>query len=81
MKHSLYIIYILLSELLLVPTFTAEAAKRTTDDNRTPIRITWQGAEVGEDDSVSIRLLFVLDDIRVPSSRSLILQPDRKSVV
>lgn len=75
MKHSLYIIYILLSELLLVPAFTVEAAKRTTDDNRTPIRITWQGAEVGEDDSVSIRLLFVLDDIRVPSSRSLILQP------
>lgn len=40
-----------------------------------PIRITFRGAEVGDDDSVSLHLHVVLDDIRVPSSRSLILEP------
>lgn len=64
MKHSLYILYILLAGGL----FSAFAMPA-------PIRITFRGAEVGDDDSVSLHLHVVLDDIRVPSSRSLILEP------
>ncbi len=33
------------------------------------------GASVGDDDSVSLSLHIVLEDIRVPSSRSLVLEP------
>ena len=64
MKHSLYILYI----LLVGGLFSAFAMPA-------PIRITFRGAEVGDDDSVSLHLHVVLDDIRVPSSRSLILEP------
>lgn len=64
MKQFLYLIYIL-SGVSLLCAFTPEA----------PIRISLSKAEVGDDDSVSLHLRFVLHDIRVPSSRSLILQP------
>lgn len=72
MKHSLYILYIVFSGLLLSALRPAHAAG---EENRVPLRITFREAEVGDDDSVSLHLQFVLDDIRVPSSRSLILEP------
>lgn len=39
-----------------------------------PLRITFREVEVG-DDTVLLHLQFVLEDIRVPSSRSLVLEP------
>lgn len=44
-------------------------------EKRVPIHIVFREAEVGNDDSVSLHLHVVFDDIRVPSSRSLILEP------
>lgn len=70
MKHSLYILYIVFSCLPAAVSAQARHAKEAT-----PIRITFREAEVGDDDSVSLHLHIVLDDIRVASSRSLILQP------
>ena len=74
MKHFLYILYIVLSGLL----FSAALPVRILAEGGEgvpPLRITFREAEVGDDDSVSLHLQFVLEDIRVPSSRSLILEP------
>lgn len=74
MKHCLYFIYILFGAGLLSASFPAWGKGKKLPQ-AVPIRITFRGAEVEEDDSVSLRLHFVFDDIRVPSSRSLILEP------
>ena len=74
MKHCLYIIYILFGAGLMSASFPAWGKGKKLPQ-AVPIRITFRGAEVEEDDSVSLRLHFVFDDIRVPSSRSLILEP------
>lgn len=58
----LYIFYI----MACLPALAGEAV---------PVRITLLKAEVGEDDSVSVHLRIDLEDIRVPSSRSLVLEP------
>lgn len=45
------------------------------EEKQVPIRIVFREASVGDDDSVSLHLHVVFEDIRVPSSRSLILEP------
>ncbi|MBC5645990.1 DUF3868 domain-containing protein, partial [Parabacteroides sp. BX2] len=67
MKDILYIIYIACAGWLLSPV--------TTEAQQPGIRLSMGGASVGDDDSVSLSLHIVLEDIRVPSSRSLVLEP------
>ena len=75
MKHSLYIIYIVLSGLLFSVSLPARPVAEAGRGGAAPLRIMFREAQVGDDDSVSLSLQFVLEDIRVPSSRSLILEP------
>lgn len=70
MKQLLYIIYIV--GILCSLCSVEQAAAESGDPG---IRIVLQEASVGDDDSISIRLQIVLSDIRVSSSRSLILEP------
>lgn len=76
MKQLLYIIHIVCILGLLYPAEqTAAQSRPATRSGEAGIRITLQEASVGDDDSISIRLRVVLNDIRVSSSHSLILEP------
>nr|WP_129735291.1 DUF3868 domain-containing protein [Parabacteroides goldsteinii] len=74
MRDSLFILYIVLAGLLAAVPLSAGGVPQEKG-KQIPIRISFQSAGVGDDDSVSLRLRFILEDIRVPSSRSLILEP------
>lgn len=58
--------------LFVMPTARAQEAL--------PIRFTLLNAEVGDDDSVTVNLRIQLQDIRVASSRSLVLLPCLESI-
>ena len=74
MRYSLFILYIVLAGLLAAGSLSAGNVPQEKG-KQVPIRISFLSAGVGDDDSVSLRLHFILEDIRVPSSRSLILEP------
>lgn len=74
MKNFFYILYMFFSGLLISVPLPARNVPQTKE-KRVPIHIVFRETEVGNDDSVSLHLHVVFDDIRVPSSRSLILEP------
>ncbi|MCS2892296.1 DUF3868 domain-containing protein [Parabacteroides faecis] len=67
MKIILYIIYMICAGWLLLPC--------PAKGQEPGIRLSLTDARVDDDDSLTIRLHIVLEDIRVPSSQSLIFEP------
>lgn len=74
MKNFFYILYMVFSGLLISAALSARNVAQP-EEKQVPIRIVFREASVGDDDSVSLHLHVVFEDIRVPSSRSLILEP------
>lgn len=65
MKHIQYIIYMIAAWLLPATLWGQEPG----------IRLSLVGASVDDDDSVTVRLHILLDDIRVASSQCLLFEP------